>query len=102
MSATIWIHYSRPRPQWYRLSAEQQSERRDAWHTVEKVSIEGGAKRVGSYHIRGQHDFQTVDLWQFASPEAAFDHWARLTAVGYNELFAFSNNVGMALENQTP
>lgn len=102
MSGTIWIHYSRPRPQWYRLSAEEQANRRSTWDQAARASIDDGAKKVGSYHIRGQHDFQTVDIWQFANAEAAFDHWARLTAVGYNELFAFSNNVGMALESETP
>ncbi|MBB3455003.1 hypothetical protein FHT86_003302 [Rhizobium sp. BK313] len=98
MSESIWIHYSRPRPHWYRLTAEQQAEKKAGWALVEKASIDAGATRVGSYHVRGQHDFQTVDIWQFASPEAAFDHWARLTSAGYNELFAFSNNVGIALE----
>ncbi len=102
MSESIWIHYSRPRPNWYRLPPDQQAEKKAAWALLAKASIDSGAAHVGSYHIRGQHDFQAVDIWRFASPEAAFDHWARLTASGYNELFAFSNNVGIALEEGHP
>jgi hypothetical protein len=101
MSESIWIHYSRPRQHWYRLTAAEQAEKKAAWAAVAKASKEAGASCVGGYHIRGQHDFQTVDIWQFPSPEAAFDHWSRLTAEGYNELYAFSNNVGIALEEAT-
>lgn len=97
MADTIWIHYSRPRPHWYRLVEQEQAERRTAWGAVREASQRAGGVPLGSYHVRGQHDFQTVELWRFASPEAAFDHWARLTAAGYNEWFAFSNNVGLAL-----
>lgn len=97
MSESIWIHYARPRPHWYRLAAAEKSALEARWAEVEAASAADGASRVGRYHIRGQHDFQTVDIWRFASAEAAFDHWARLTAAGYNELFAFSNNVGLSL-----
>ena len=34
--------------------------------------------------------------------EAAFDHWARLTAAAYNEWFAFTNNVGLSLDAPLP
>lgn len=97
MSESIWIHYARPRPHWYRLNAAEKSALDARWAEVEAASVAAGGDRVGRYHIRGQHDFQTVDIWRFPSPEAAFDHWARLTAAGYNELFAFSNNVGLPL-----
>jgi hypothetical protein len=102
MPDTIWIHYSRPRPHWYRLDAGEQQTRKAGWATVAKISTERGALHLGSYHIRGQHDFQTVDIWRFGSPEVAFDHWSRLTAEGYNEFFAFSNNVGLSLEEVIP
>src|SRR5439155_23258715 len=96
MSDSIWIHYSRPRPHWYRLSEQEQAEKQAAWNAVADVSQARGAVSLGHYHIRGQHDFQTVELWRFPTPEAAFDHWARLTAAAYNEWFAFSNNIGLA------
>ena len=47
------------------------------------------------HHVRGQHDFETVEIWSFPSVEAAFDHWVRLTGHAYNEWFAFANNIGI-------
>lgn len=98
MSETIWIHYSRPRSHWYRLDAPAQEQHRAVWDGIATAAIADGATRVGRYHVRGQHDFQEVEIWQFRDAEAAFAHWAKLTAAGYNEWFAFANNVGMALE----
>ncbi|MBF6637018.1 hypothetical protein ITX54_10190 [Rouxiella silvae] len=98
MSESLWIHYARPRPHWYRLSAEQQQEKRAVWAELAEKAQQQGAKHVGQYHVRGQHDFETVEVWQFPTPEAAFAYWASLAAAAYNEWFAFSNNVGMQLE----
>lgn len=98
MSESLWIHYARPRPHWYRLTVEQQQEKRGAWATLAQQATSQGATCVGHYHIRGQHDFETVEVWQFNTPEAAFAYWSSLTAAAYNEWFAFSNNVGLALE----
>lgn len=100
MSESIWIHYSRPRPHWYRLSVEEQQSLSDRWAEIDRASAVEGAQHVGGYHIRGQHDFQTVDIWKFETPEAAFDHWSRLTKAAYNEWFAFSNNVGLSLASE--
>jgi hypothetical protein len=102
MPDSIWIHYARPRPHWYRLTGAEQAQKHAAWSAVREASRQAGGVPLGCYHVRGQHDFQIVELWRFASPEAAFDHWARLTAVGYNEWFAFSNNFGLALEEAGP
>ncbi|MCK5932961.1 MAG: hypothetical protein KAG89_12405 [Fulvimarina manganoxydans] len=98
MTDCIWIHYSRPRPHWYSLEAAAQAEKTAAWEAIRTDSQASGATPLGRYHVRGQHDFQEVELWRFASAEAAFDHWARLTSAAYNEFFAFSNNVGLSLE----
>lgn len=92
---SIWIHYARPRPHWYELAEEKQRNLTAQWKEVRDASVAAGAVALGCYHIRGQHDFETVDLWRFPSPEAAFDHWARLTSAHYNEWFAFANNVGL-------
>lgn len=100
MTESIWIHYARPRPHWYRLTAQEQQEKRARWAALARQASADGATFVGQYHVRGQHDFEIVEIWQFASPEAAFAYWASLTAAAYNEWFAFSNNVGMALEKQ--
>lgn len=98
MSDSIWIHYARPRSHWYRLSAGQKQEKQAQWQEIAKAASEQGAQLMGQYHIRGQHDFQTVEIWHFSSAEAAFDYWNQLTAASYNEWFAFSNNVGLSLE----
>lgn len=98
MADTIWIHYARPRPHWYRLSEAEQAGKQTEWSAVAEASKAAGAIFLGSYHIRGQHDFQTVEIWRFVSPEAAFDHWSRLTSAAYNEWFAFTNNIGLALD----
>lgn len=95
MSEYIWIHYSRPRPHWYRLSPADRDARQAQWAAIAEASRASGGASVGRYHIRGQHDFETVEIWRFPSAEAAFDHWSRLTAASYNEWFAFSNNIGL-------
>lgn len=98
MTESIWIHYARPRPHWYALGEAEQARRRASWANVAAASREAGAVFLGNYHVRGQHDFETVEIWRFVDAEAAFDHWARLTAAAYNEWFAFANNIGLATE----
>lgn len=98
MTGCIWIHYSRPRPHWYGLSEGDRKAKLAFWEAVRDASREAGAAPLGRYHVRGQHDFQEVELWRFPTAEAAFDHWSRLTEAAYNEFFAFSNNVGLSLE----
>jgi hypothetical protein len=98
LTECIWIHYARPRPHWYRLSKDEEEKKEASWASVKEASKAAGAQSLGRYHIRGQHDFETVELWRFPDAEAAFDHWARLTAAAYNEWFAFSNNIGLTAE----
>ncbi|MCX5494015.1 hypothetical protein OSH11_04840 [Kaistia dalseonensis] len=94
MSETIWIHYARPRPHWYDLSDERQTALKAEWSASAERSKSVGAARVGAYHIRGNHDFETVEIWSFPNAEAAYEHWVRLTIAGYNEWFAYANNIG--------
>jgi hypothetical protein len=98
MTDAIWIHYARPRPHWYELTKDEHATKQAAWSAAAETSKAAGGVALGRYHIRGQHDFETVEMWRFPAAQAAFDHWARLTAAGYNEWFAFSNNVGLAAE----
>ena len=100
MTESIWIHYARPRPHWYQLDTVEQAALQKRWRGVAAASSEAGAVFLGNYHVRGQHDFETVEIWRFLSAEAAFDHWARLTGTAYNEWFAFANNIGLAAEAQ--
>jgi hypothetical protein len=98
MTESVWIHYARPRPHWYGLAESEQAARKKSWADVAAASREAGGIFLGAYHVRGQHDFETVEIWRFSDAEAAFDHWARLTAAAYNEWFAFANNIGLASE----
>jgi hypothetical protein len=98
MGDCIWIHYARPRPHWYALDAAAQAARREAWRDLEEASRARGGTPLGTYHVRGQHDFETVTIWRFPDAEAAFAHWAGLTGAQYGEFNAFSNAVGLASE----
>jgi hypothetical protein len=94
MSDIVWIHYARPRTPWYGLTDEERAERGTAWTRVRQESLDGGARHLGDFHVRGQGDYSTAEVWTFGSPDDAYDHWSRLTAAGYAEWFAFANNVG--------
>ena len=98
MSETIWIHCARPRPHWYEKSEDERTRLRRRWGDIGVESERDGARSLGPYHVRGQHDFETVEIWVFASAQRAFDHWARLTAAGYSEWFAFANTIGLKAE----
>jgi hypothetical protein len=96
MSDCIWIHYARPRPHWYGLNATAKQAKQANWQAVAAASLQQGGTCLGTYHVRGQHDFETVELWRFPSAEAAFAHWSGLMAAGYGEFNAFANNIGLA------
>ena len=98
MSGCIWIHYARPRPHWYALDAAAQAARRGAWQTLAEASRAKGGTCLGTYHVRGHHDFETVEIWRFPDAEAAFEHWAALIMAQYGEFNAFSNTIGLASE----
>ena len=98
MPECVWIHYSRPRPHWYALSEDEQAMLVESWSRVRSRSEAGGARCQGSYHVRGQHDFQEVEIWIFPDSGAAFAHWDGLCSERYNAFFAFANNLGLAKE----
>ena len=96
MGDCVWIHYSRPRPPWYELPEAERAALRQAWNEIASRSQASGGQRLGRWHVRGQGDYSTVEIWRFAGVEQAFDHWARLTAAGYGDWSAFANSVGLA------
>ena len=102
MGDCIWIHYARPRPHWYGLDESVKREKLAAWKAVDDSSARDGGVCYGRYHVRGQHDFETVETWRFADAEAAFRHWAALSAAGYGEFNAFANNIGLSVEASRP
>lgn len=94
MTRTVWIHYARPRTRWYRLDPADRLEHLRHWLEVDQESAAVGGRRQGSFHIRGQSDFATVEIWTFPDVDAAFAHWAAKVDAGYANWFAFANNVG--------
>jgi hypothetical protein len=94
VNTTIWIHYARPRSSWYELAEDTRTELTEKWAEVDAAAVEEGAQSLGTYFVRGQSDYSTVDVWSFAGYEAAYSHWAAKVAAGYAEWFEFSNNVG--------
>ena len=98
MSRCIWIHYARPRPHWYALGDAVREAHEAKWRAEADKSVAAGGDRLGRYHVRGQHDFETVEIWRFANPEAAFAHWSALISAGYGDFNAFANNIGLSIE----
>lgn len=96
----LWLHYARPRPHWYLVPEQEKAVLVENWAAVAARVQAQGAVRQGRYHIRGQHDFETVEVWTFLSSQAAFDYWNALVSAKYVEFFAFSNNIGLALSEE--
>lgn len=95
-NGTIWLHYARPRSHWYELDAARQETLKASWQDVRTGASASGAQQLGTYHIRGNHDFETVEIWSFPNAEAAYAHWVAMTDATYNEWFAYANNLGFA------
>lgn len=91
----IWLHYARPRPHWYALDPKQKTDLETAWSYVRDKALTDGYECLGTFHIRGQHDFETAEIWKFPNAECIFQFWQTLVAARYSEFFAFSNNIGL-------
>lgn len=97
MNTTVWIHYARPRSAWYELPDQTRTELQRTWAALDSHAQSAGAQSMGSFFVRGQSDYSTVEIWSFTGYEAAYEHWAAKVAAGYAEWFEFSNNVGNRL-----
>jgi hypothetical protein len=91
----LWLHYSRPRSGWYELDAPARDGHLARFAAARRDSVESGGQCQGSWHVRGNSDYSTVETWLFPDPDAAFTHWIRLTEAGYPRWFAFANNIGL-------
>jgi|TARA_A100001391_G_scaffold205447_1_gene206388 hypothetical protein len=100
MPHAVWIHYARPRSHWYEISDTEKEQFRADWQAERSQAKEAGAAFDGRFHIRGQHDFETVEIWRFDTTVSAFDFWNGLCAKRYNEFFAFSNAIGLQEEEE--
>ncbi|MGV9799044.1 hypothetical protein ACWDTP_13420 [Mycobacterium sp. NPDC003449] len=96
MNDTLWIHHARPRSGWYRLPEQERRALRARWSALDAQATTGGAVRIGDYAVRGQSDFATVEVWQFATPEDIHGFWERRVAADYAVWFAFANQVGVS------
>lgn len=96
MSEVVWIHYSRPRPGWYELDEPARDGANADFAAVRDASEGHGGTQVGSYFVRGQSDYSSVEVWTFPDVDAAFDHWRRLVDAGYAKWFDAANSVGHA------
>lgn len=96
MTGTIWIHQARPRPSWYELDRGRQAELHTEWAHLDRHATANGAVWLGSYSIRGQSDYSTLELWRFKTPEEAFNFWTTRVTAGYSTWFAFSNQIGVS------
>lgn len=95
MNGIIWIHQARARTSWYSLEETRKVELRATWSRLDALAAAKGATRVGDYTIRGQSDFSTLEVWQFADPESVYDFWAKRVQADYAVWFAFSNQLGV-------
>lgn len=94
MNNILWLHFSRPRPHWYEASDSRRDELDSVWAGVRVASVGRGAVRLGSWSVRGQHDFSSVEVWQFPDIDAAASHWLRLVDAAYTDWFAADNVIG--------
>jgi len=97
----VWIHYARPRSPWYGLDEAEQRRLRTSWAAVDAASTADGGEPQGRFQVRGQSDWSTVELWRFPTYDAAYAHWSAKIAAGYAQWFAFANNIGAALPEET-
>lgn len=97
MAEHLWVHYARPRSQWYRTPAHERDLLQSAWDEVAAGSRAKGANLVGRWSVRGQSDYSTAEVWTFTDTDAVLAHWDGLVAAGYPEWFATANTLGSPL-----
>lgn len=98
MNDVIWIHYTRPRTQWYELDESARQELLAQFDQAREESASNGGRRQGIFHIRGNSDYSSVEIWTFPDTDAAFAHWSRMTEAKYAQWFTFANNIGLNAE----
>lgn len=91
---TLWIHHARPRSSWYELPAEAKATYLDRWAAIDAAAMAAGATSSGAHTVRGQSAYSTVEVWNFANYDAAYDFWGEKVAAEYGRWFVFANSVG--------
>jgi len=91
----LWLHYSRPRPMWYSLNDSNRTDLKAKWCAVARTSKSAGAHHLGTWSVRGQHDYSLVEVWLFPGPDVILSHWQGLIDAHYTEWFAAANTLGV-------
>lgn len=98
MTDIVWIHFALPRTSWYALDTTSRDALNADWESVRTRSRESGASGGQKYHVRGQGDYSTVEVWHFPDVNMVYEHWRALTAKSYLEWFTASNSFGPPVE----
>lgn len=91
----LWIHQSRPRPQWYELGTEEHQRLLQAWGEIRSnTAAVDSVTFVGEYSIRGQSTHERAEVWTFTDIEELDNHWHRLEVANYRDWHETENLVG--------
>ncbi len=90
-----WVHQSRPRPSWYDLDPKNRQESIERWEACSAATLAAGGTLVGTFSVRGQSDFERMELWTFAAVDLLEAHWTRLREAAYLDFFDTENLLGM-------
>lgn len=91
----LWLHFSRPRSSWYRLTETDQRQLEEAWAQAAATATLAGGHKLGRYRTRGQSDFENVEVWTFPDVDTAVEHWARLCSARYADYVVHANTIGV-------
>lgn len=94
----IWVHQFRPRSAWYTLNDGRQEELRRLWDRARASAVAAGARFLGRATIRGQSDFERLEIWSFPTSVALEAYWEELTEQHYLDWNETSNLVGVETE----
>jgi hypothetical protein len=91
----VWVHTFRPRSAWYLLGGDERRRLLDEWAGSAERASSSGARRVGRFSVRGQSDYERLEVWLFPTSDALEAYWADLTDHKYADWFETSNLVGV-------
>lgn len=90
-----WVHQFRPRSAWYTLDEQQRLELRRSWDRARAAALASGARVLSRSTIRGQSDYERLEIWLFPTSLELEAYWDQLTALRYLDWYDTSNLVGV-------
>jgi hypothetical protein len=94
----VWVHQFRPRSAWYSLDDGQQEELRRAWDRTRASALAAGNQFLARATIRGQSDYERLEVWLFSNSAALEAFWEELVSQRYLDWNDTSNLVGVATQ----